>query len=54
MERELVLSSYEVKNIGSNKPENFVTKNDNALILDKSKKICCRFEQNYKYEFYLV
>ena len=38
MERELVLSSYEAKNIGSNKPENFVTKYDNALILDRNKE----------------
>ena len=38
MERELVLSSYEVKNIGNNKPENFVTKYDNALILDRNKE----------------
>ena len=38
MERELVLSSHEVKNIGSNKPENFTTKYDNALILDRNKE----------------
>ena len=31
MERELVLSSYDVKNIGDNKPENSVIKYD-ALI----------------------
>ena len=30
MERELVSSSYEVKHIGDNKPENFVIKYDNA------------------------
>ena len=38
MERELVLSSYDLKNIGNNKPENFVIKYDNALILDQNKQ----------------
>ena len=32
MERELVLSSYDVKNTGNNRPENFVIKYDNAII----------------------
>ena len=36
MERELVLSSCEVKNAGDNKPDNFVIKYDRALILDKN------------------
>ena len=38
MERELVSSSYKVKHIGANKPENFVIKYDNALILDRNKE----------------
>ena len=38
MERELVLSSYDVNNIGNNKPESFVTQYDNALNLDQNKR----------------
>ena len=38
MERKLVLSSHDVKNIGDNKPENFVIKYDNLLILDKNEQ----------------
>lgn len=38
MEREIVLSSYSVKNIGSNKPENFVTKFTKPIFLDSNKE----------------
>ena len=34
MEREIVLSSYLVKNEGNNKPGNFVTKFTRPIVLD--------------------
>ena len=36
MEREIVLSSYSVKNNGSNKPGNFVTKFTRPIVLDNN------------------
>ena len=36
MEREIVLSSYSVKNEGSNKPGNFVTKFIKPIVLDNN------------------
>ena len=36
MEREIVLSSYSVKNVGNNKPENFTTKFTRPIILDSN------------------
>ena len=36
MEREIVLSSYSVKNQGNNKPEDFVTKFSRPIILDNN------------------
>ena len=36
MEREIVLSSYSVKNKGNNKPANFVTKFNRPMILDNN------------------
>ena len=36
MEREIVLSSYSVKNQGNNKPENFVTRFNQPIILDSN------------------
>ena len=36
MEREIVLSSYSVKNQGNNKPEDFMTKFTTTMILDKN------------------
>ena len=36
MEREIVLSSYSVKNQGNNKPENFVTRFTKPIILDSN------------------
>ena len=38
MEREIVLSSYNNKNQGNNKPENFTTKFTNSIILDSNKE----------------
>ena len=40
MEREIVLSSYSVKNQGNNKPENFITRFSRPIVLDS----------NYEYE----
>ena len=36
MTREIVLSSYLVKNIENNKPENFVTRFNRPIILDNN------------------
>ena len=36
MDREIRLSSYSVKNIGSNKPENFITKFIRPIVLDNN------------------
>ena len=36
MEREIVLSSYSVKNIGNNKPGNLITKFTKPVVLDNS------------------
>ena len=36
MEREIVLSSYSVKNQGNNKPENFVTRFNKPIVLDSN------------------
>ena len=36
MEREIVLSSYSVKNKGNNKPRNFVTKFTKPIVLDNN------------------
>ena len=36
MEREIVLSSYSVKNKGSNKPENFLTRFNKPITLDSN------------------
>ena len=36
MEREIVLSSYNVRNEGSNKPENFITRFTRPMILDRN------------------
>ena len=36
MEREIVLSSYSVKNKGNNKPGNFITKYTKAIVLDNN------------------
>ena len=36
MEREIVLSSYEVKNEGNNTPSNFITKFNRPIILDSN------------------
>ena len=36
MEREIVLSSYSVKNQGNNKPEDFTTKFNRPIILDSN------------------
>ena len=38
MEREIVLSSYSVKNQGNNKPEDFITKFTRPIILDSNKQ----------------
>lgn len=38
MEREIVLSSYTVKDNDSNKPENFLTKFTKPIILDSNKQ----------------
>lgn len=38
MEREIVLSSYTVKDNDSNKPENFITKFTKPIILDSNKQ----------------
>ena len=38
MEREIVLSSYSVKNQGNNKPEDFMTKFTRPIILDSNKQ----------------
>ena len=38
MERELVLSSFDVKSIPWNEPENFVIKFNNPLVLDRNKE----------------
>ena len=45
MERELILLSYEVNNIGDNKPENCVIKYDRALILDKNQQYVVGFNR---------
>ena len=36
MDREIVLSSYSVKNLVNNKPENFITKFNRPIILDSN------------------
>ena len=36
MEREIVLSSYSVKNKGNNKPGNFITKFTRPIVLDNN------------------
>ena len=36
MDREIVLSSYDVKSLGSNTPQNFTTKFNRPIILDKN------------------
>ena len=36
MEREIVLSSYSVKNKGNNKPGNLITKFTRPIVLDKN------------------
>ena len=36
MEREIVLSSYKVKNEGNNTPQNFITKFNRPIILDRN------------------
>ena len=38
MEREIVLSSYSVKNKGNNKPGNFITKFTGPIVLDNNHK----------------
>lgn len=38
MEREIVLSSYTVKDNDSNKPENFIAKFTKPIILDSNKQ----------------
>ena len=42
MEREIVLSSYNVKGQGNNTPQDFTTKFSRPLILDRNSQICGR------------
>ena len=54
MEREIVLSSYSVKNKDNNKPGNFITKFTKPIVLDNNHEYFCWPQQNNQHELYLV
>ena len=45
MEREIVLSSYSVKNKGNNKPGNFITKFTRPIVLDNNHEYAIGFNR---------
>ena len=54
MEREIVLSSYSVKNKDNNKPENFVTDFVRPIILDSNHEYMIGLNRIINMSFYLV